>query len=41
MAGRDQSEVLPAWDGSSLGFLKTVIMRDGRAIQIYAGYPHD
>jgi hypothetical protein len=32
---------LPARDGSSLGFLKTVIMPDGRAIQISAGNPND
>ena len=32
---------LPAKDGSPLGFLKTVIMPDGRAIQISAGNPND
>ena len=32
---------LPARDRSSLGFLKTVIMPDGRAIQISAGNPND
>jgi len=34
-------EFLPARAGSSLGFLKTVIMPDGRVIQIYAGNPND
>ena len=32
---------LPARDGSPLGFLKTVIMPDGRVIQISAGSPND
>jgi len=32
---------LPARDGSPLGFLKTVIMPDGRVIQISAGNPND
>ena len=32
---------LPAKDGSPLGFLKTVIMPDGRVIQISAGNPND
>ena len=32
---------LPARDGSPLGFLKTVVMPDGRAIQISAGNPND
>jgi len=32
---------LPAKDGSPLGFLKTVVMPDGRAIQISAGNPND
>jgi len=32
---------LPAKDGSALGFLKTVIMPDGRVIQISAGNPND
>ena len=32
---------LPAKDGSPLGFLKTVIMPDGREIQISAGNPND
>jgi hypothetical protein len=32
---------LPAKDGSPLGFLKTVIMPDGRVIQISAGNPTD
>ncbi len=32
---------LPAKDGSPLGFLKTVIMPDGRVIQISAGKPND
>jgi hypothetical protein len=32
---------LPAKDGSPLGFLKTVIMPDGRVIQISAGRPGD
>ena len=32
---------LPARDTSPLGFLKTVIMPDGRVIQISAGNPND
>src|SRR6478736_9598624 len=32
---------LPAKNGSPLGFLKTVIMPDGRVIQISAGNPND
>ena len=32
---------LPGRDGSSLGFLTTVIMPDGRVIQISAGSPND
>ena len=32
---------LPARDGSPLGFLKTVIMPDGRVISISAGNPND
>ena len=32
---------LPAKDGSPLGFLKTVVMPDGRVIQISAGNPND
>jgi hypothetical protein len=32
---------LPARDGRPLGFLKTVIMPDGRVIQISAGNPND
>src|SRR5438552_8901807 len=32
---------LPAKDGSPLGFLKTVVMPDGRASQISAGNPND
>ena len=32
---------LPARDGSPLGFLKTVIMPEGRVIQISAGNPND
>jgi hypothetical protein len=32
---------LPARDGSPLGFLKTVIMPDGRVIQISADNPND
>ena len=32
---------LPAKDGSPLGFLKTIIMPDGRVIQISAGNPND
>jgi hypothetical protein len=32
---------LPAKDGSPLGFLKTVIMPDGREVQISAGNPND
>src|SRR3954452_23010347 len=31
---------LPAKDGSPLGFLKTVVMPDGRVIQISAGNPN-
>jgi hypothetical protein len=31
----------PAKDGSPLGFLKTVVMPDGRVIQISAGNPND
>jgi hypothetical protein len=34
-------EFLPARDGSPLGFLKTVIMPDGRVIQISAGNATD
>ena len=32
---------LPAKDGSPLGFLKTVVMPDGRVISISAGNPND
>jgi len=32
---------LPAKDGSPLGLLKTVVMPDGRVIQISAGNPND
>ena len=32
---------IPAKDGSPLGFLKTVIMPDGRVVQISAGNPND
>ena len=32
---------LPARDGSPLGFLKTVVMPDGRVIQISAGNAND
>ena len=32
---------LPAKDGSPLGFLKTVVMPDGRVIQISAGNAND
>src|SRR5579871_6335315 len=32
---------LPAKDGSPLGFLKSVVMPDGRTIQISAGNPND
>lgn len=32
---------LPARDGSPLGFLRTVIMPDGRVIQIAAGSPNE
>ncbi|HEX4136252.1 MAG TPA: hypothetical protein VHY84_16680 [Bryobacteraceae bacterium] len=32
---------LPARDGSPLGFLRTVIMPDGRVIRISAGNPND
>jgi len=31
----------PARDGSPLGFLKTVIMPDGRVIRISAGNPNE
>ena len=31
----------PAKDGSPLGFLKTVVMPDGRVIQISSGSPND
>lgn len=34
-------KILPAKDGSPLGFLKTVIMPDGHTIQISAGNPND
>ena len=34
-------KLLPARDGSPLGFLKTVTMPDGRVIQISAGNPND
>ena len=34
-------KILGARDGSPLGFLKTVIMPDGRVIQISAGNPND
>lgn len=39
----DQVKVkfLPARDGSPLGFLRTVIMPDGRVIQIAAGTPNE
>ena len=32
---------LPAKNGSTLGFLKTVVMPDGRVIQVSAGDPND
>ena len=32
---------LPAKDGSPLGFLRTVVMPDGRVIQVSAGNPND
>ena len=32
---------IPAKDGSPLGFLKTVVMPDGRVINISAGNPND
>jgi hypothetical protein len=32
---------LPARNGSPLGFLKTVVMPDGRVIQVSAGNPND
>ena len=32
---------LPAKDGSPLGFLKTVVMPDGRVIQVSMGNPND
>ncbi len=34
-------KILGSRDGSPLGFLKTVIMPDGRVIQISAGDPND
>ena len=34
-------KILPARDGSPLGFLRTVIMPDGRVIQIAAGTPNE
>src|SRR5690348_5108073 len=34
-------KLLPAKDGSPLGFLKTVVMPDGRTIQISAGNAND
>ena len=34
-------EFLPAKDGSPLGFLRTVVMPDGRVIQISAGNAND
>src|SRR5215813_536001 len=34
-------KLLPAKDGSPLGFLKTVTMPDGRVISISAGNPND
>ena len=34
-------KILGSRDGSPLGFLKTVIMPDGRVIQISAGGPND
>lgn len=42
-SNRDEIQVkfLPARDGSPKGFLKTVIMPDGRVIQISAGNPND
>ncbi len=42
-SNRDQIKVrfLPARDGSPLGLLRTVIMPDGRVIQISAGNPND
>jgi hypothetical protein len=33
--------IIPAKDGSPLGFLKTVTLPDGRVIQISAGNPND
>jgi hypothetical protein len=32
---------IPAKDGSPLGFLKAVVMPDGRTVQISAGNPND
>jgi hypothetical protein len=32
---------IPARNGSPLGFLRTVVMPDGRVIQISAGNPND
>src|SRR5882724_5456477 len=34
-------KILPAKDGSPLGFLKTVTFEDGRVIQISGGNPND
>jgi hypothetical protein len=39
--GRDQSDVFAGADGGPLGFLETVIMLDGRGIQISAGNLND
>ena len=36
-----KAKFLPARDGSTLGFLQTVIMPDGRVIQISAGNAND
>ena len=39
--GRDQGDVCVGGDGSPPGFLKTLIMLDGRGIQISAGNLND
>jgi len=36
-----KAKIIPAKDGSPLGFLKSVTMPDGRVIQISAGNPND
>jgi len=39
--GARQVKFLPARDGGPPGFLKTVIMLDGRVMRISAGNPND